>query len=723
LSTQYQPQVDIIYPKADQVIDTDQVKVKLKLKGLSVYKDEDLDLGPHIQVILDSQPPRSVYSLSESVTFDQLTPGSHTLRVVAVTPWGESFKNEAAYAQTTFHVFAATGENTPNPEQPLLTYLEPQGTYGAQPILLDFHLNNAPLHQVAQASSSDNIVDWQIRCSVNGQSFIFDQWQPLYLKGLNPGRNWIQLTLIDREGNPIKNVFNSTVHTFTYDPNQRDSLSQLIRGELPIEKVGQIVDQGYEPPPIVPLPSQTDLLDDTESAEEEALTKPADIETRETADNEQTSKSKDKPAAKQATAAQDSGLDKQETSQRQAETSNAIAPDKADAKAAEVSKFSPAQPPDSEEASIQKTVEDLSVDSDDTEPKPSQSQSEDAPLEINQPQKKPQKEDPTEKSPSMSESEPESASEIKGEKSRTDNLFQRFKRLFGSSPVNQPEGSSPDEKPLSIIEPAVQTDQTEPAEQVVQQSEQTEAQEFNAADDDKSSNVTQPLLNKGAADSNGINLTQPDSTDPDSSEPDAPQSLSIPPSTSETLVEPLSTDGSTSDTSTSSDSDEPASPSVEAASAKTATPTESVDETIERRQESVSGLFSQLSNQVKAFFQPPASSGSTAKYSDQLSIEELPVIVEEQIVEEPVRDDAATSNDETSNDAKSNDNALDSDELIDTDEQIDLQPEDTELGPEDTELGPENIELENEPFESVVVPETLSSPGLPSDDVLAPLEP
>ena len=44
LSTQYQPQVDIIYPKADQVIDTDQFKVKLKLKGLSVYKDEDLDL-------------------------------------------------------------------------------------------------------------------------------------------------------------------------------------------------------------------------------------------------------------------------------------------------------------------------------------------------------------------------------------------------------------------------------------------------------------------------------------------------------------------------------------------------------------------------------------------------------------------------------------------------------------------------------------------------------
>ncbi len=255
LSGQYRPQVTITSPKANQVIETDGVEVRIKLKGLSIYKDKDLALGPHLQVILDHQPARSVYSLEDAVVFEDIPPGSHTLQVVAVQPWGESFKNEEAYAQATFHVLAETGENTPNPSRPLLTYIEPQGTYGAEPVLLDFYLNNAPLHQIAEQSDSDDI-DWQIRCSVNGQSFVFDQWQPIYIRGLTPGQNWIQLTLIDRQGNPIENAFNSTVRTFIYDPNQRDSLAEIIRGELPLDKVGQIVDASYKPPaPAVETPN------------------------------------------------------------------------------------------------------------------------------------------------------------------------------------------------------------------------------------------------------------------------------------------------------------------------------------------------------------------------------------------------------------------------------------------------------------------------------------
>ena len=116
-------------------------------------------------------------------------------------PWGESFKNEAAFAQTTFHVFAKTGANAPDPAQPLLTYSEPQGTYGAEPILLDFYLTNAPLHMIAQESSEDDLADWRVRCTVNGQSFLFEQWQPIYLKGFKPGQNWVQLTLVDEQGN------------------------------------------------------------------------------------------------------------------------------------------------------------------------------------------------------------------------------------------------------------------------------------------------------------------------------------------------------------------------------------------------------------------------------------------------------------------------------------------------------------------------------------------
>jgi hypothetical protein len=44
-----------------------------------------------------------------------------------------------------------------------------------------------PLHMTAQEDPKDDIHDWRIRCTVNGESFVFDEWQPFYLKGFEPG--------------------------------------------------------------------------------------------------------------------------------------------------------------------------------------------------------------------------------------------------------------------------------------------------------------------------------------------------------------------------------------------------------------------------------------------------------------------------------------------------------------------------------------------------------
>ncbi|MEM6449100.1 MAG: hypothetical protein AAF703_02175 [Cyanobacteria bacterium P01_D01_bin.105] len=249
-----QPQVRITYPKAEQVIDNTTATVKLQLRGLSIYKEEKFGLGPHLQLSLDNQPGQAVYDLDAPIEFTDLAPGTHTLRAIALKPWGESFKNDGAFSETTFHVFAPTQENRPNPKQPELIYNQPQGTYGAEPILLDFYLNNTPLHLLA--AEDDTLQDWKIRCDINGQSFTFDQWQPIYLRGFKPGQNWIKLTLVDTEGNPIPNAFNSTVRLLNYDPAQQqpNTLDQLMRGELPLRDVGKIADPTYRPP-AVPEPS------------------------------------------------------------------------------------------------------------------------------------------------------------------------------------------------------------------------------------------------------------------------------------------------------------------------------------------------------------------------------------------------------------------------------------------------------------------------------------
>jgi hypothetical protein len=256
----YTPQVRILSPRPGEIVENTTVSVRIQVRGLPLFKDETWQLGPHLHVFLDDQPYRAVYDLSAPLVFEDLSPGTHTLRVFASRPWHESFKNQGAFDQRTFHVFAPTPQKEVNASAPLLTYSRPQGTYGAEPIMLDFYLTNAPLHLSAQADAQDDLHDWRIRCTVNGQSFVFDQWQPIYLKGFQPGRNWVQLELIDEAGRPIDNRFNNTVRIVDYQPGGDDSLSRLVRGELDLRAIASIIDPTYVPPP-APAPE----LDQPES--------------------------------------------------------------------------------------------------------------------------------------------------------------------------------------------------------------------------------------------------------------------------------------------------------------------------------------------------------------------------------------------------------------------------------------------------------------------------
>ncbi|WP_293035913.1 hypothetical protein [Moorena sp. SIO1F2] len=259
----YQPQVIIVRPGDDMVLEDTTVSVKFQVQDLPIFQDPDLGIGPHLNVILDNQPFQAIYDLDQPLILEDLSPGTHTLRAFASRPWDESFKNEGAYAQTTFHIFTKTDDNNPDPALPLLTYSVPKGDYGAEPILLDFYLTNTPLSNtplqlVAQDNLDDDSVDWHIRVTVNGQSFLLDRWESIYLTGFKEGKNWVELEFLDEQGNPVKNVFNNTVEVINYQPNGEDTLSQLVLGQLSAEQAGGIVDPNYQPPPTpIPVPEVT----------------------------------------------------------------------------------------------------------------------------------------------------------------------------------------------------------------------------------------------------------------------------------------------------------------------------------------------------------------------------------------------------------------------------------------------------------------------------------
>lgn len=239
--SQYEPQLKIISPTPNAILEDTTIAVNFEIQDYPLFKDPDLGLGPHIHVFLDDRPYTAIYNTAEPLILENLEPGTHTLRAFASRPWHESFKNEGAYAQVTFHVFTETADNTPNPDLPLLTYSRPQSTYGAEPILLDFYLTNAPLHFLASADPEDDIPDWRIRATINGESFLIDRWEPIYLTGFKEGVNWVKLELLGEDGEPIVNAFNTTARLIEYYPGGTDALSRLVRGEVDREAALAIV--------------------------------------------------------------------------------------------------------------------------------------------------------------------------------------------------------------------------------------------------------------------------------------------------------------------------------------------------------------------------------------------------------------------------------------------------------------------------------------------------
>ncbi|MEM9540239.1 MAG: hypothetical protein AAGA60_12160 [Cyanobacteria bacterium P01_E01_bin.42] len=275
----YQPQVTILAPAPGEILEETDVAIALRVDDLPIYRDPDSGLGPHLALVLDNEPIRELYDLEESFSLEDVVPGTHTLRVFAVKPWGESFKNEGAYAQTTFSLFAPTPQNSLDASEPILTYNSPQGDYGAEPILLDFYVANAPLHVAARESNNDEITDWHIRANVNGTTFLLDRWAPIYLKGFEPGINWVKLEFLDEYNNPVENGFNTSVRIFNYQPNGQDTLSQLIRGEIDPPDAGGIVDPNYQPVEVAPtVEEESEVVTDSEEEILPEISEPVNLE-------------------------------------------------------------------------------------------------------------------------------------------------------------------------------------------------------------------------------------------------------------------------------------------------------------------------------------------------------------------------------------------------------------------------------------------------------------
>ncbi|MDP5339384.1 MAG: hypothetical protein NWQ28_12515, partial [Nodularia sp. (in: cyanobacteria)] len=60
----YRPQVTILSPQPDEVLQDSAVTVSFQVKDIPIFKDPELELGPHLHVILDNQPYIAVYDVN-----------------------------------------------------------------------------------------------------------------------------------------------------------------------------------------------------------------------------------------------------------------------------------------------------------------------------------------------------------------------------------------------------------------------------------------------------------------------------------------------------------------------------------------------------------------------------------------------------------------------------------------------------------------------------------
>ncbi|MFZ9270915.1 MAG: hypothetical protein ACO23C_06670 [Prochlorococcaceae cyanobacterium] len=214
------PHVEILSPRDGATLADGPWQLKLKVRDWPLADGGALGLGAHVVVQIDDQELQRVSgaeaepwqpanrSRERSLVIPQgpLGPGSHRITVYAARPWGEAVKSPGAAQQIRLHQLAANPQSLPAPGSPQLLPVSPDAANGAEPLLLDWLLLDAPLQHLRDGDGS-----WRLRVTINGDSFVLDQAVPLWLRGWKSGRNTLQLELLDGSGAALNAPFNSFV--------------------------------------------------------------------------------------------------------------------------------------------------------------------------------------------------------------------------------------------------------------------------------------------------------------------------------------------------------------------------------------------------------------------------------------------------------------------------------------------------------------------------------
>jgi hypothetical protein len=193
----------IVSPKADEVIaippaDAGQpasigapVEVRVELTGYETFQDPATKAGQYVALVIDNiSTTFAYYDVTKPWVFKKIPKGTHTLRAFPVRPWGESLKDDAAFASVTFHVGEKDGKNVNEAGAPMLTVISPRGKVKGEAgrVLLDFNVTGCLVAEKGAAPDS-----CRVRYKVDTEKEVtLSKEEAVWLENVTPGKHaWV----------------------------------------------------------------------------------------------------------------------------------------------------------------------------------------------------------------------------------------------------------------------------------------------------------------------------------------------------------------------------------------------------------------------------------------------------------------------------------------------------------------------------------------------------
>lgn len=193
----------IVAPKADEVIPIPPaeagqpaatgapVEVKVQLTGYETFQDPATKAGQYVALMLDNYPTVfAYYDVTKPWLFKRIPKGTHTLRAFPMRPWGESIKEDTAFAAVTFSVGEKDGRNVNAEGAPILTVVSPRGKVKSQTgrVLLDFNVIGCPVADKGAAEGS-----CRVRYKIDTEKEVtLAKEDAVWLENVPPGKHaWV----------------------------------------------------------------------------------------------------------------------------------------------------------------------------------------------------------------------------------------------------------------------------------------------------------------------------------------------------------------------------------------------------------------------------------------------------------------------------------------------------------------------------------------------------